>query len=158
MGEATFLHACGEIGEIMGVKRYLLDSNALTSLMNKREPVTHRAKEARRRGCRLGTCEPVVAEMLAGIEGSASREANLLRLNRGLKRLACWPLDRQASEAYGRLAAELRRRGRPMQVVDMMLAAIALSLGNCTVITTDSDLWAVPGLPVENWEVDHVDS
>jgi len=39
-----------------------------------------------------------------------------------------------------------------MQVIDMMIAAIALSLGNCTVVTTDSDLSAVPGLSVENWE------
>jgi tRNA(fMet)-specific endonuclease VapC len=38
-----------------------------------------------------------------------------------------------------------------MQIVDMQLAAIALSLGNCTVVTTDSDLAAVPGLSVENW-------
>jgi tRNA(fMet)-specific endonuclease VapC len=33
----------------------------------------------------------------------------------------------------------------------MMLAAVALSLGNTTVITKDSDLSAVPGLSVENW-------
>lgn len=136
----------------MGVKRYLLDSNALTSLINNREPLTLRAKHVRRQGCRLGTCGPVVAEMLAGIEASASRDANLIRLNRGLSRLKCWPLDRRASETYGRLAAELRRTGRPMQTIDIMLAAIALSLGNCTVVTTDSDLLAVPGLAVENWE------
>ncbi len=40
-----------------------------------------------------------------------------------------------------------------MQVVDMMLAAIALSLGDCTVVTSDTDLLAVPGLTVENWEL-----
>lgn len=38
-----------------------------------------------------------------------------------------------------------------MQVIDIMVAAVALSLGNTTVVTTDSDLSAVPGLPVENW-------
>jgi len=42
--------------------------------------------------------------------------------------------------------------GRPMQTIDIMAAAIAISLGNCTVVTTDSDLLAVPGLSVENWE------
>jgi len=41
-----------------------------------------------------------------------------------------------------------------MQTVDMMLAAIALAVGNCTVITTDSDLSAVPGLDVKNWELE----
>lgn len=42
---------------------------------------------------------------------------------------------------------------RPMQAIDIMLAAIAISLGNCTVVTADSDLLAIPGLSVENWEV-----
>ena len=28
-----------------------------------------------------------------------------------------------------------------------------MELGNCTVVTTDSDLSALPGLEVENWEV-----
>jgi tRNA(fMet)-specific endonuclease VapC len=38
-----------------------------------------------------------------------------------------------------------------MQQIDIMIAAIAISLGNCTVVTADTDLSAVPGLPVENW-------
>jgi tRNA(fMet)-specific endonuclease VapC len=38
-----------------------------------------------------------------------------------------------------------------MQQVDVMIAAIALTLGNCTVVTTDTDLDAVPGLDTENW-------
>jgi tRNA(fMet)-specific endonuclease VapC len=33
----------------------------------------------------------------------------------------------------------------------MLIAAIALSLGNTTVVSADSDLAAVPGLTVENW-------
>jgi tRNA(fMet)-specific endonuclease VapC len=40
-----------------------------------------------------------------------------------------------------------------MQQIDMMVAAIAFSLGNCTVVSADSDLAAVPGLTVENWAV-----
>jgi tRNA(fMet)-specific endonuclease VapC len=38
-----------------------------------------------------------------------------------------------------------------MSVVDMQLAAIAFALGNCTVVSKDGDLSAVPGLQVENW-------
>jgi tRNA(fMet)-specific endonuclease VapC len=43
--------------------------------------------------------------------------------------------------------------GRPIGQNEIMIAAIALSLGNTTVVTTDSDLAAVPGLTVENWAV-----
>jgi len=33
----------------------------------------------------------------------------------------------------------------------IQIAAIALSLGNCTVVTTDTDLSTVTGLSVESW-------
>lgn len=137
----------------MGVRRYVLDSNAMNSFVNRREPLAERVRDAKRRGCRVGTCEPVVAELFYGLELSSTRNENLMRLRRGLKLIKCWPLDRAACKVYGRLAAELRRTGRPMQVIDVMLAAVALSLGNCTVVTTDSDLSAIPGLAVENWEI-----
>jgi tRNA(fMet)-specific endonuclease VapC len=94
---------------------------------------------------------PVVAELFYGVEFSASREINRPRLIRGLSRIRCWPFDRNAAEDYGKLAAELRRIGRPMQQIDIMVAAVARSLGNCTVVSDDSDLAAIPGLTVENW-------
>jgi len=59
--------------------------------------------------------------------------------------------DRNVAEEYGRLAAELRRIGRLMQQIDIMIAAVAFSLGGCSVVSDDSDLAAVPGLTVENW-------
>jgi tRNA(fMet)-specific endonuclease VapC len=96
---------------------------------------------------------PVVGELFAGIELSASREKNLARLIRSLNALFLWPFDRAAAEEYGRLFAALRRLGRPMQQIDIQIAAIALSLGNCTVVSKDTDLAAVPGLVVENWSV-----
>ncbi len=74
--------------------------------------------------------------------------------NRGTKRQALpalAPYTPDAGRVYGRLFAELRRIGRPMGTIDIQIAAIALGLGNCTVVTTDTDLSAVPGLSVENW-------
>jgi hypothetical protein len=49
------------------------------------------------------------------------------------------------------MAAQLRRMSRPIGQNDMMIAAIAMTLGSCIVVTMDSDLSAVPGLVIENW-------
>jgi tRNA(fMet)-specific endonuclease VapC len=38
-----------------------------------------------------------------------------------------------------------------MQQIDIMIAAIACELRNCVVVSSDSDLSAIPGLRVENW-------
>ncbi|MGO9466345.1 MAG: type II toxin-antitoxin system VapC family toxin [Isosphaeraceae bacterium] len=82
---------------------------------------------------------------------SASRDRNLDRLKHALARLRIWPFEVKAAEVYGRLYADLRRGGRPMQVIDIQIAAIARCLGNCTVVSKDGDFSAVPGLSVQKW-------
>jgi tRNA(fMet)-specific endonuclease VapC len=137
------------------VRRYLLDTNIAGDLIEKRGKTSERAREARRNGGRIGIGIgiPVLAELYYGVEFSASRDKNLARLQRALSGLTIWPFDEKAAAEFGRLRAELRRRGRPMQVIDLMIAAIALCLGNCTVASADSDFVAVPGLTVENWSI-----
>ena len=38
-----------------------------------------------------------------------------------------------------------------MQIFDMLIAAVAMAVGNCTVVSSDNDFLAIPGLTVENW-------
>jgi tRNA(fMet)-specific endonuclease VapC len=133
------------------MKRFLLDTGIMGDVADRRRRVPERIREAQQSGGRIGTCMPVVAELFYGVEFSSTRDENLRRLRRALGGIICWPFDRDAAEQYGRLAADLRRRGRPMSQIDIMVAAIALSLGNCTVVSSDSDLAAVPGLAGDNW-------
>jgi tRNA(fMet)-specific endonuclease VapC len=133
------------------MKRYLLDTGIMGHFINHRKGVDDRVREVRRGGAKIGTCLPVIAELFFGIELSESRGENLKRLRHALTRIVWWPLDEAAAQEYGRIAADLRRRGRTIQQIDMQVAAIALSLGNCTVVSTDRDLTEVSGLHVENW-------
>ena len=59
-------------------------------------------------------------------------------------RLLIWPLTEQAAEAYGWIAADLGRTGRPVGKIDMLIAAIAVSLGKTTVVSGDGDLNSGP--------------
>jgi tRNA(fMet)-specific endonuclease VapC len=133
--------------------RFLLDTGIAADYVNRRRGVYQRARDAVVQGHRIGIGVPVLAELWHGIENSSSRDRNAQRLRRVLPDLIVWPLTEQAAEAYGRIAAELTRKGRPIGKIDMLIAAIALSLGNTTVVSGDSDLLAVPGLAVENWGV-----
>jgi tRNA(fMet)-specific endonuclease VapC len=85
------------------------------------------------------------------VEGSASRDRNLQRLILALERIPAWPFDRTAAEEFGRIDAQLRRVGRLIGEIDIQITAIALSMGNTSVVSRDGDLSAVPGLTVENW-------
>jgi tRNA(fMet)-specific endonuclease VapC len=132
-------------------RRYLLDSGPANDYIFRRRGVYERTKEARRNGAKVGIGIPVLGEIIGGIEASATRDQNWDVVKHGLTTLILWPYDRAAAFEYGRLFAELRRIGRTMQQIDIQIAAIALTLGNCIVVTTDSDLTAIPGLTVENW-------
>ena len=133
------------------MRRYLLDTGIAQDFINHRHGVRDRVDEERHLGHRIGICVPVLGELWAGIEGSTSRDRNEVRLRRALSRLVVWPYTNEAAASFGRVFAELRRIGRPMQQIDVQIAAIALALANCTVVSADSDLAAVPGLTVENW-------
>lgn len=133
------------------MKKVLLDSGILNAYVSKRSFAYDRLIKMVQQGIRLGTCTPVLAEFYFGLEMSQSRERNAENLARSLATLRIWNFDIEAARHYGQIAAILRRNGRPMQSVDVMLASVALSIGNCTVITTDSDLEFVPGLGVERW-------
>lgn len=133
------------------MRKYLFDSGLLSAYVQRKGSVFDRAVQCRRDGHRLGTATPVVAELVAGLERSTNRETNLDRFRRALPSLKMWAFELDTAYEFGRLFAELMRVGRPMQIVDIQIAAIAFTLGNCTVVTTDSDLSAIPGLAVENW-------
>ncbi len=139
------------------MRRYLLDTNAMGDFISRPRGVDERARERRMGGARLATCIPVLGELFFGIESSQSRDKNLARLNRALVGLACWPYTLEAAAEYGRLAAQMKGAGRTIQQVDLQLAAIALTLGQCTVVSEDSDLEAVPGLSVESWRLPKTD-
>jgi len=133
------------------MRRYLLDTGIAGDYLNDRNEVVEKANEHTARGNQVGICVPVLGELYYGAEFSETRTENLKRLRYALSTISIWPFTEEAAAEFGRLRAELRRMGRPMQPIDVQIAAIALTLGRCTVVTTDSDLSAVPGLKVENW-------
>jgi predicted nucleic acid-binding protein len=136
------------------MRRYLLDTNAAGDYINRRYGIRDRAISEVLHGNRLGICCPVLGELWFGVENGGNRERNRQRLLLAVADWTLWPFDVNAAKEYGRLATLLKRAGRIIEQIDIQLSAIALTLGNCTVVTNDNDLFSVPGLTVENWRVE----
>jgi tRNA(fMet)-specific endonuclease VapC len=64
-----------------------------------------------------------------------------------------WPIDQTIVVSYGEIHEELRRRGRVLSQVDMMLASLARVM-NLTILTTDRDFEALPDIRTEDWTID----
>ena len=131
--------------------RFLLDTGVAGLYLDRKRGVFERATTENTKGHRIGIAGPVLAELAFRAEGSPFRDRNLLQLRQALDIWTLWFMDTAAAFEYGRIAFELRTIGRPIGQNDITIAAIALSLGNTTVVTMDGDLAAIPGLTVENW-------
>jgi tRNA(fMet)-specific endonuclease VapC len=133
--------------------RFLLDTGIAGLYLARKRGVFERAQAEIMKGNRVGIAGPVLAELAFRAEGSPQREKNLRTLQQALDVWKLWLPDAKAFFEYGRIAFALKAAGRPIGQNDILIAAIARTLGDCTVVTMDSDLSAVPGLAVENWAV-----
>jgi tRNA(fMet)-specific endonuclease VapC len=133
------------------MRRFLLDTGIVGDYVNHRKGVYEHAQEVLATGGRIGISMPVLGELWAGMELSDTRKRNEPRLRAALKALFVWPFDERAAREFGRVFAVLTSKGRPIEQIDMQTAAIALSLGNCTVVTKDKHFAWIPGLDLENW-------
>jgi len=134
------------------MRRYLLDTNAAGHYINRRRGVRQRALAEVAQGNRIGICIPVLGELWFGVENSASRDRNLQRLFVAVADWTVWPYEIQAAREYGRIATELKKSGQLIQQIDIMIAAVAFAVGNCTVVSNDAGFSRISDLAVENWE------
>ncbi|HJZ93829.1 MAG TPA: type II toxin-antitoxin system VapC family toxin [Gemmataceae bacterium] len=132
-------------------RRYLLDAGPAQDFVQHRSPTFERVFSVLRPRVLAGICYPTLAELRGGFEASALAARNLKSLQRSFRWLKRWPFDLDAVKTYGEIYGQLHRIGRLIGHIDIQVAAVALAMGNTTVVTYDSDLSVVPGLKVENW-------
>ncbi|MGA2700341.1 MAG: type II toxin-antitoxin system VapC family toxin [Isosphaeraceae bacterium] len=131
---------------------YLLDCNHLSASLRRVSPVRERIHQGRRAGHRFISCYPVLCELEVGIQQTPNPDDNRRRLAQLLRHVRLWPLDTETTRLYGAVYLELRRQGRVLAQVDIMLAALARQ-HKLIVLTTDRDFEALTDLAVENWAV-----
>jgi len=131
---------------------YLLDCNHLSASLRRVSAVRERIHQGRRAGHRFISCYPVLCELEVGIQQTPNPNDNRRRLAQLLRHVRLWPLDTETTLLYGTVYLELRRQGRVLSQVDIMLAALARQ-HKLIVLTTDRDFEAVSDLAVENWAV-----
>lgn len=120
-----------------------LDTNAYTALMRGREEVAERVRGAGR----VLVSAVVVGELLYGFFHGSRREENLRQLDAFLDSpfVELLPVTRTTADRFGRIAAALRRRGRPIPTNDIWIAAHALETG-ADLLSADEHFGQVDGL------------
>jgi tRNA(fMet)-specific endonuclease VapC len=132
------------------ISGYMLDTNHLSKAVRTGSVVQRRIAELPAAGVKVGVCVPVLCEIEAGIQQINRPDDYRRDLERLLRQVRIWPLDRLTARLYGEIHHDLKRRGRILSQVDMMLAALARQM-KLTLVTSDNDFAALPDVSTENW-------
>ena len=128
---------------------YLLDTNAISDILNKNEIVLANLKQ--HQGANIYLCEPTYYEVLRGIlKKNATRQEQILKER--LKNMFLWEsvLEQDWIDA-AYLWAKMVNSGRQLSDMDLLIGVIAKRL-NAILVTSDNDFQAL-GLPIENWRL-----
>ncbi len=130
---------------------WLLDTNAWIAFLNPGEsPV--KARIGQEAPGSIWLCDIVKAELYYGAFKSQRRESNLALLDELFSLFASLGFDGEAARHFGRVRAELARKGKPIGPYDMQIAAIALAHGLTLVTHNTSEFGRIDGLRLEDWE------
>ena len=92
-----------------------------------------------------------LAELRFGVEQSLIRNVTQAKLDRVVAALTVVPFEAAAAHAYGVLRATLRKAGKLIGPLDMLIAGHAISLGVKLVTNNVREFSRVSGLRIENW-------
>ncbi|GHV22192.1 tRNA(fMet)-specific endonuclease VapC [Planctomycetales bacterium] len=126
-----------------------LDTNSCVFFMNGKNE-TIRQKVLAKPKSQILIPAIVAGELYYGAEKSGRREFNLRRAQEFLSDFAIAVYDEAAAIAYGKIKAELERRGEKIPVNDYLIAAIVWSRGG-VLVTDDAHFSRIRGLIIENW-------
>lgn len=91
------------------------------------------------------------AELRHGVEKSMAVERNRIAMSLFLSPITILQFDEQAAEEYGRIKAELEKKGTPIGPMDTLIASHAKSRGLIIVTNNTREFNRVVGLTVEDW-------
>lgn len=129
--------------------KYMLDTNIAIYVI-KRRPIEALAT-FNRYADMMCVSTITEAELLHGAEKSQQREHNLRQVADFLSRLEVLPYTSKAAGHYGDIRADLERKGKPIGVNDLHIAAHARSEGFILVSNNLHEFKRIDGLRLENW-------
>ena len=129
---------------------YMLDTNICIYIIKKRPTsVLDKLKKTSIEHIYLSSV--VEAELRYGADKSKYPAKNHAALDMFLRPLTVLPFDQLAARSYGRIRAELEKKGKIIGSYDMMIAAHCLANGFKVITNNVREFKRVAGLEVENW-------
>lgn len=128
---------------------YLLDTNIVTAILKKNERINKKLESMRFQGQEVFISGITYYEVKRGLLAvNATRQ--LSDFNDLCQEYEVLLLDDIETIETSEIYASLKRRGTPIQDVDILIAATAITRG-LIIVSADSDMLKIQNITVENW-------
>lgn len=129
--------------------RYMLDTNIVIYVIKRRPRALLDKFNAHAGQMCISTITE--GELLHGVEKSDHRDRNLRQVEDFVSRLDVLAYDSKAAAHYGDIRADLERKGKPIGVNDLHIAAHARAEGLILVSNNTREFERVVALRLDNW-------
>ena len=130
--------------------RYMLDTNICIYII-KHKPEKVFKEHQKHDPSEVCISSVTYAELIHGVEKSAAIEKNRLALALLLANIEIMNFDVNAANCYGKIRADLEKKGTPIGPLDMMIAGHAQSLSYTVVTNNVKEFSRVTNLDIVNW-------
>jgi tRNA(fMet)-specific endonuclease VapC len=132
---------------------HLLDTSVYSQPFKKRPDLVALGRWQALGDSRLAVSVVTEAELRYGFDWKGADDQRR-DFEAGLRlRIPVLDLNSAAAVEYGRIRAELRRRGDPVADMDLLIAATALAHGLTVATLNVRDFSKIPGLAYEDWSL-----
>jgi tRNA(fMet)-specific endonuclease VapC len=132
--------------------KYMLDTNICVCLIRQKSlPLLTKIQSCTPGD--IGISAITVAELTLGVEKSQFVVQNHRALQQFLLPLVIAEFDHHAAAAYGRIRADLERKGMPIGSLDTLIGAHAVSLGSTLVTNNLKEFSRIMPLTIEDWTI-----
>lgn len=129
---------------------YLLDTNICIYIIKKKpESVFNKFRNLPFGS--IGISSITLAELQYGVMKSSNPEKNKEALDRFVTPLEIFEFGNDQTAIYGKIRAELERKGTPIGPLDTLIASHAVSLDLILVTNNKREFQRIPELRIENW-------
>ena len=131
--------------------QYLLDTDMCIYLLNGDERIKGKVAQVGVEAISVSIL--TVGELYFGAYNSARLEANMERIREFLSSPGpiVLSIDDAAAEYFGKFKAALRREGKPIGDVDLLIAGVAASRGLKVVTNNTEHFERIADISLENW-------
>lgn len=128
---------------------YVWDTDTCIYWLKGREEIRHKVRGIGEDN--IGMTIVTLAELKYGAYSSQKAQQNLKTIANLLRKVKVLNLDQEGADRFGSIKANLRKKGKLIEDLDILIASITVVNGGILVTSNTEHFKRIKGLRLENW-------